>query len=120
MVGSENLAALAENFMLTGQVDEKAVKNEIDDCFVDRMGSRTDIVVLACTHYPFLANVFRRLAPWPVDWLNPAEAIARHAQTLLTSNGKVGNVQDLAEFTGGHPEPALERLLSGFGLKVAN
>ena len=48
-------------------------------CFVEMDGKRTDIVVLACTHYPFLANIFRRLAPWPVDWLDPAEAIARRA-----------------------------------------
>ncbi len=37
---------------------------------------RTDIVVLACTHYPFLVNRMRKTAPWPVDWLDPAEAIA--------------------------------------------
>ncbi len=38
---------------------------EIDQCFVEKDGRKTDIVVLACTHYPFMANLFRRLAPWP-------------------------------------------------------
>ena len=56
---------------------------EIEPCFVEKDGRRTDIVVLACTHYPFMANVFRRLAPWPVDWLDPAEAIARQARRLV-------------------------------------
>lgn len=119
LVGAENLAALAEEFMLTGQVDMDAVKAEIEDCFVDRLGARTDVVVLACTHYPFLANVFRRVAPWPVDWLNPAESIARHAQTLLPQGGEVLDVQDVVEFTKGYPQAKLLRLLSGFGLKVA-
>ena len=120
LVGSEHLAALAETFILSGRVDEDAVRAEIADCFVDRLGARTDIVVLACTHYPFLVNVFRRLAPWPVDWLNPAEAIARHAKSLLDQEGEVKDVQDIAEFTAGSPRAELLRLLSGFGLKIAD
>lgn len=118
LVGSEKLADLAETFMLTGQVDEAAVKAEIAECFVDRLGARTDIVVLACTHYPFLANVFRRLAPWPVDWLNPAEAIARHAQSRIGIGGQVKDVQDIALFTVGTPSAERRRLFSGFGLAV--
>ena len=120
LVGAENLAQIAEGFMLTGQVDADAVSNEIRECFIDRLGARTDVVVLACTHYPFLTNVFRRLAPWPVDWLNPAEAIARHAQSRLPKGGEVIDVQDIAEFTGGAPKPEMRRLLSGFGLRVQN
>lgn len=118
LVGAENLAELAEGFMLTGQVEADAVSREIEDCFVDRLGARTDVVVLACTHYPFLTNVFRRLAPWPVDWLNPAEAIARHAKSLLPADGEVTVVQDIAEFTGDTPKPEMRRLLSGFGLDL--
>lgn len=118
LVGADRLAELAEHFMLTGDVDTAEVGREIEECFVDRLGARTDVVVLACTHYPFLTNVFRRLAPWPVDWLNPAEAIARHAQSLLPKGGEVTDVQDIARFTGGEPSPEMRRLLSGFGLKV--
>ncbi len=59
--------------------------DQIAPCFIEQDGSRTDIVVLACTHYPFLANVFRRLAPWPVDWLDPAEAIARRTVSAETT-----------------------------------
>jgi len=118
LVGAENLAAIADRYMVTGEVDEKAVWEEIKDCFVDRLGARTDVVVLGCTHYPFLADVCRRLAPWPVDWLNPAEAIARHAKTLIPPGSKVTDVQDIAEFTGGMPKPEMLRFLSGFGLKA--
>ncbi|MFD0918099.1 glutamate racemase [Pseudahrensia aquimaris] len=118
LVGAERLAALAEDFVLTGKVDEAAVAKEIADCFIERLGARTDIVVLGCTHYPFLTNVMRRLAPWPVDWLNPAEAIARHARTLVETPQQVEVVQDLAEFTGGRPQPDMERFLSGFGLRL--
>lgn len=116
LVGSDHLAELAERYMLTGEVDEAAVRDEVMDCFTDRHGARTDIVVLACTHYPFLTNVFRRVAPWPVDWLNPAEAIARHAKTLLPQGQAIEEVQDICEYTGGRPDAARIRLLSGFGL----
>ena len=118
LVGAENLAAIADRYMVTGQVDEQAVWEEIKDCFVDRLGARTDVVVLGCTHYPFLADVCRRLAPWPVDWLNPAEAIARHAKTLISTGDDVQHVQDVAEFTAGKPRAEMLRFLSGFGLKV--
>lgn len=120
LVGSEHLAQAAETFMTTGAVDENLIRQEISECFVDRYGARTDIVVLACTHYPFLSNVLRRLAPWPVDWLNPAESIARHAKSLLPEGGPVRDVQDEAIFTGGRPKPELRRLLSGFGLALVD
>ena len=83
LVGSQNLARMAEDYIRGEALADEAVLAEIAPCFVEMDGRRTDIVVLACTHYPFLANIFRRLAPWPVDWLDPAEAIARRALSLL-------------------------------------
>jgi glutamate racemase len=125
LVGSTQLARLAENYMRDGFVDEEAVRAEIAPCFIERDGGRTDIVVLACTHYPFLANRMRKTAPWPVDWLDPAEAIARRALSLLGERAPVERraeaVQglDLAIFTSGRPDFAIRRLMQGFGLMVA-
>jgi glutamate racemase len=39
-------------------------------------------VVLACTHYPLLLERFVALAPWPVNFLDPAPAIARRVADL--------------------------------------
>ena len=116
LVGAPRMAALAEAYMTTGRADDAAIRAEIEPCFVDRLGARTDIVVLGCTHYPFLADVYRRLAPWPVDWLNPAEAVARRARSLVAETGdwEVGH-EDIALFTGGVPAPRFRRLLAGFG-----
>jgi glutamate racemase len=81
--------------------------------------------VLACTHYPFLVNRMRKTAPWPVDWLDPAEAIARRALSLLAERTPIERraeaVQglDLAVFTSGKPDFAIRRLMQGFGLAVA-
>ncbi len=121
LVGSDNLASLAEAYMRQGFVDEEAVRAEIAPCFVERDGQRTDIVVLACTHYPFLVNRMRKTAPWPVDWLDPAEAIARRALSLLPvlGGGEIAQSPDLALFTSGAPDLATRRLMQGFGLQLS-
>ena len=121
LVGSDRLAALAEIYMREGFVDEEVVRQEIAPCFVEMEGRRTDIVVLACTHYPFLANRMRKTAPWPVDWLDPAEAIARQALSLLAPRepGSGGAAEpDIAVFTSGKPDFLARRLMQGFGLAV--
>ena len=119
LVGSERLAAMAEAHLRREPLDDDAVQAEIADCFYVNASGRTDIVVLACTHYPFLANTFRRLAPWPVDWLDPSEAIARRVVDVLPSGDEVHpNEPDVAEFTSGSVPLATVRLLEGFGLRV--
>ena len=122
LVGSQNLARLAEIYLRDGFVDEDLVRQEIAPCFIEQDGRRTDIVVLACTHYPFLVNRMRKTAPWPVDWLDPAEAIARRALSLVGGRGKGGALDggdDIAVFTSGAPDSATCRLMQGFGLKPA-
>ncbi|MEQ1939903.1 glutamate racemase [Mesorhizobium sp. CN5-321] len=125
LVGSDRLAGLAEAYMRDGFVDEEAVRAEIAPCFIERDGASTDIVVLACTHYPFLVNRMRKTAPWPVDWIDPAEAIARRAVSLLDGleagrahEALPGERNDVAVFTSGKAGFATRRLMQGFGLTV--
>ncbi|WP_075288969.1 glutamate racemase [Pararhizobium arenae] len=120
LVGSENLARMAEAYIRGETVGDTDVLAEIGQCFVEQDGAKTDIVVLACTHYPFMVNVFRRLAPWPVDWLDPAEAIARQARRLVSPTDDFEPLigEDPAIFTSGNPDFATRRLMQGFGLTV--
>jgi glutamate racemase len=83
LVGATGLAGLAEAHLKGQAVPDAAVLEEIAPCFVEREGRRTDVVVLACTHYPLLIDTFRRIAPWPVAFIDPAPAIARRAAELL-------------------------------------
>ncbi|CAM5207595.1 Glutamate racemase OS=Castellaniella defragrans OX=75697 GN=murI PE=3 SV=1 [Castellaniella defragrans] len=121
LVGSSALARVAEAYVRGEPLDDEEIRAEIQPCFVQHGDLRTDIVVLGCTHYPFLANVFRRLAPWPVDWLDPAEAIARRARSLLPRRADALHPadEDRAVFTRGVPDFATRRLMNGFGLRVA-
>ncbi|MEX3009424.1 glutamate racemase [Hoeflea sp. TYP-13] len=119
LVGSENLAGIAERYIRGDTIEPDEVLAEIAPCFVEQEAHKTDIVVLACTHYPFLANQFRSLAPWPVDWLDPAEAIAKRAQSLLAPVQAAWEEPDTAVFTSNEPDFAVKRLMSGFGLALA-
>lgn len=86
LVGSPELASLAEAALSGTAVRDDAISAEIAPCFTgdaDDPAARTDTVVLACTHYPLLLDRLKRLAPWPVDWIDPAPAIARRVSDLL-------------------------------------
>lgn len=83
LVGAAELASLAEADLRGETVHDADIAAEIAPCFVNGE-ARTDTVVLACTHYPLLLDRFERLAPWPVDWIDPAPAIARRTSDLLS------------------------------------
>jgi glutamate racemase len=102
LVGSANLAPIAEAFMRGEPVDDAAIRAEIAPAFVEAAdGRRTDTIVLACTHYPFLKADFDRLAPWPVEWIDPAPAIARRAASVVGPGDGADNRGGLAYLTSG-------------------
>jgi glutamate racemase len=97
-------------------VDDAAIWTEIEPAFVERDGVRTDVVVLACTHYPFLLPHFRRLAPWPVTWIDPAPAIARRVASVA-GEAAGGSGRGRAYLTSGRAWPApLAATLAAVGL----
>ncbi len=122
LVGSAELASLAEAALSGGDVSDRQVSAELAPCFVgdgeDGL-SRTDTVVLACTHYPLLMDRLVRLAPWPVDWIDPAPAIARRVADLL---GRPRSEADHAGaemiFTSGRPHTLNRALMPFFGGRV--
>jgi glutamate racemase len=91
LVGSKNLAAHAEAELAGAPAEDAAVSAEIAPCFCDGT-ARTDTVVLACTHYPLIIERLRRLAPWPVNFIDPAPAIARRVCDLLGPAPQRGDV----------------------------
>lgn len=120
LVGSERLATLAEAYLRgEGATDDQIVK-EIAPGFFDQ-GAKTDTIVLACTHYPLLLERMKKLAPWPVEWIDPAPAIARRVASLLPMPGKPTTEPVRAHFTSLQtPGPALAKSLKSFGIEVAN
>ena len=117
LVGSPRLASYAEAELGGTPVADAAIKTEIAGCFVDADGRRTDTVVLACTHYPLLTERFKANAPWPVDWLDPAPAIARRVADLLRARppGSPPAPPRIVFTSGRVPSPALAAALAGYG-----
>jgi glutamate racemase len=119
LVGSGELASLAEAALSCTEVSDAAIAAELKPCFIgdgERDAARTDTVVLACTHYPLLMDRLVALAPWPVDWIDPAPAIARRVVDLL---GPPGGETDSAGaemiFTSGKPHRLSSALMPFFG-----
>jgi glutamate racemase len=117
LVGSSRLAAFAEAELAGAPAADADIAAEIAACFVDDGSRRTDTVVFACTHYPLLAERFRALAPWPVTWLDPAEAIARRVTELIgLPVSRMPPAQARMIFTSGKaPSPRLAAALAGYG-----
>jgi glutamate racemase len=118
LVGSARLASIAEAALRAEPVDEGVIAAEIAPCFVTDGTKRTDTIVLACTHYPLLTDRFARLAPWRVDWIDPAPAIARRVVDLIGA-APAGSTPGSARaiFTSERPpSPMLAAALTRFGL----
>jgi glutamate racemase len=122
LVGSGELASLAESALSGHEVSDRDIATELAPCFVGDpkdASARTDTVVLACTHYPLLLDRLIRLAPWPVDWIDPAPAIARRVSDLL---GPPGREADHAGadmiFTSNKPHTLSRTLMPYFGGRV--
>ena len=119
LVGAANLAALAEAAMKGEAVNDAAIAAEIAPCFIDDK-TRTDTVVLACTHYPLLMERLIALSPWPVDWIDPAPAIARRVSDLLGAPATVEPQAAQIVFTSGQrPSEMLSKALAPFFLASA-
>jgi glutamate racemase len=114
LVGAPNLARLAEAYLWGEAVSDADILAEIQPCFKEKDGSRTDAIALACTHYPLLLDVYRRVAPWEVIWIDPAPAIAKRVMALLKQdmtqpfnklnqpvNNHSNHVENIALFTSG-------------------
>jgi len=148
LVGATQLARMAEDHMQLRDIDLQLLREEIRPCFVQRGQRKTDIVTLGCTHYPFLVSEMRKLAPWPVDWLDPAPAVAQQARRVLNQTvteqlpepainqqneenttpaempglsvaaAETGPTGDLAIMTSGEPSLATCRLLGSMGMQL--
>jgi glutamate racemase len=122
LVGSGELASLAEAAFSGVEVGDREISAELLPCFVgdgEDHSARTDTVVLACTHYPLLMDRLVALAPWPVDWIDPAPAIARRVADLLPPPGsEVDRAGAEMIFTSRRPHTLSRALMPFFGGRV--
>lgn len=96
------LASYAEQVFRGRSVPDNAIREEIEGLFTHPDSNRLDAIGLGCTHYTFMLDLLRRLAPPTITWLDPAGAVARHSCTVLQSlppNKEDGRTPARAWFT---------------------
>jgi glutamate racemase len=114
LVGSAELASLAEAALSGVEVNDLRISAELVPCFVgDGKGdkTRTDTIVLM--------DRLVKLAPWPVDWIDPAPAIARRVSDLLRPPGDESDSAGAEMiFTSRRPHTLSQALMPFFGGRV--
>ena len=114
--GSATLVDLAETKLRGDPVDPAAVHAALAPLFAAPDGLRLDTIVLACTHFPLIADELATAAPHPVTLVDGGEGIARRVAHLTQGQPWPATpVLGRALFTGLVPE-ALRPALARYGL----
>jgi len=79
----EGFVELVENGILDGPQAQETVRKSLQPL----LDEGADIIVLGCTHYPFLQPVVQRLAGPDVQVIDPAPAVARQTLHVLQERG---------------------------------
>lgn len=70
-----------------GQLDTPDTEALLRELLAPMLAAGADRIVLACTHYPFVAPLIRRIAGPAVDIIDPAPAVARQLGRVLKERG---------------------------------
>jgi glutamate racemase len=79
-----------------GRLDTPDTLALLDGFLAPIRSGGADTIVLACTHYPFVIDAIRSLAPG-VDVIDPAPAIARQVQRVLSERGLLASAERLGQ-----------------------
>jgi glutamate racemase len=114
--GSPELVVLAEAKLAGEHIDPSAVAAAVRPMLDADRGDEIDVVVLACTHFPLLAEELAEALPG-VNLVDGGPGIARRI-AWLTKDQSWPPVPspDIAVFTGSPPSDSLQRSLTRFGL----
>lgn len=117
-VGSSDLVWLAEQKLRGESVSDNAIRTVLEPFYQHPAIARMDTLVLACTHFPLVAEEISRQLPANVTLIDSGEAIARRVQSLLpqlSPDASTATPEHRAFFTKATAEveqlrPALARL----------
>jgi glutamate racemase len=101
--GSASLVEAAERKLRGEAIDLAAVHEAIDALFAD---GAVDVVALACTHFPLLAQELAAAAPRPCTWLDSGAAIARRVADVTGAASGIARTER-AGFTDAESARAL-------------
>ncbi|MFQ5399676.1 MAG: glutamate racemase [Anaerolineae bacterium] len=73
-----------------GVLDGPEAEQRLHRCLAPMLAAGVDVVVLGCTHYPFVAPLLQRIAGDEVVVIDPAPAVARQTGRVLADRGWLG------------------------------
>lgn len=80
---------LVESGILDGPKAEKIVSESL----APLLEAGSDIIVLGCTHYPFLLPVMRKVAGPSVRFIDPAPAVAKRLVNVMAQDGLLSEAE---------------------------
>lgn len=109
-----------------GQINSPDTEALLIECLAPIIAARADVLVLGCTHYPFVIPMLRRILGPEVLLLEPSDAVARQAGRVLVARGleadpSSGSAVSTLYGTTGDPaafQHALHRLLGIDGAAI--
>ena len=105
----QGFVELVENGILDGEEAEKVVWASVQPL----LDEGADILVLGCTHYPFLAPVIQRIAGPGVKIIDPAPAVARQTRRVMKERGiPVGDTSFCVDLYSSGTTDSLKRIFN--------
>ncbi len=91
----------------------------LDDYVAPLAQAGADVVVLGCTHYPWVADGIAQRMPAGTVLLDTGEAVARQTERLLVSSGLLGGGKGrLTVATSGAPQQVTATVARLLGQKM--
>lgn len=105
----QGFVELVERGILDGEEAEKTVRASLQPL----LDEGADIIVLGCTHYPFLAPLIQQIAGPGVTVIDPAPAVARQTLRVMKERGiPVGDTSFSVDLYSSGMGDSLRRIFS--------
>lgn len=77
---------IVENRLYKEECSIKLIKSKLS-----KINSKR--IILGCTHYPYLINIFKTILPFDTEYFNPANCLANIVKNEINDNSKEGDIK---------------------------
>ena len=117
--GSAGLVVLAEKKLAGHEISIREIRAEIAPLIEDSTANNADCVVLACTHFPLLAEELQIAAPHIINWVDSGQAVAKRVRSVLSdiTCNRAPDYPQTAFLIGGTYNKARCAMFANYGFK---